>query len=65
MHIESIPQARKVAASKYTPSQATGSNTHTRSAQERTETLGRLQGSTLTEQVLVFLERYRPAYGLQ
>ena len=62
---ESIRLATKVATSKRTHSHATSSKAHSRAAQGRTETLGHLHEATLTERVLGFLERYRPAYGFR
>jgi hypothetical protein len=60
---ESIRRGTKVAASERTHLQAKSSNPHNRFVQGRTDTPGQLHGLTLTERVLGFLERYRPAYG--
>ena len=66
MHIrEMMLDGQADGVSGSSPSQAPAWNSFIRSAQAGNEIFGRLRGTTLTEQVVGFLERYRPAYGVR
>ena len=62
---ETTPHRKEVTVFGGNSSQPAGSSNVRRSTQVRTEPLGRLQGTTLTERVMGFLEQYnRPVYSL-
>ena len=57
---KTTPNGKKVTVSGGNPSQPKSWNNVRRNALLRNEPLGRLQGTTLTERVMGFLERYNP-----
>jgi hypothetical protein len=62
---ETTPHRKEVTVFGGNPTQPTSGSNAKHSAHLRNEPLGRLHGTTLTEQVMGFLERYnRPVYSL-